>query len=103
MNTTIAKLKKLHQSVQNLETALHEVWSDIDELRIDEYFSELQQKAKQYKKKNQPSKQNMEELPVQIDEFESSMREIPEDGTVVIDFEDAISELIESVTKNGQK
>jgi hypothetical protein len=32
-----------------------------------------------------------------LDEFENSMGEIPEDGTVDIDFEDAISELIEWV------
>jgi peptidoglycan hydrolase CwlO-like protein len=99
MDTTIVKLKKLHLSVQNLETALHEVWSDIDDLREHDQFSELLQNAKQHKKKKQSSNPNMEELSKRIDEFESSMREIPEDGTVVIDFEDTISELIDWLKK----
>jgi hypothetical protein len=36
--------------VQKLETALHEVWSGIDDIREDEQFSELLQKAKQLEK-----------------------------------------------------
>lgn len=99
MGTTIEKLQKLHSSVQKLESALQEVWSDIDEIGNDEHFSNLLQKAKQYKKKKQSSYENIEELSVLLDEFENSMGEIPEDGTVVIDFEDAISELIEWIKK----
>lgn len=100
MDTTIEKLQKLHSSVQKLESALQEVWSGIDEVGDDEYFSDLLQKAKQHKKKKQPSNEYTEELSVLLDEFENSMGEIPEDGTVVIDFEDAISELIEWVKNN---
>jgi uncharacterized coiled-coil DUF342 family protein len=99
MDITIEKLKKLRQSVQNLETALHEVWSDIDDIREDQQFSDFLQKAKQYKKKNQPFHKDIEELTVRIDEFENTMGEIPEDGTIVIDFEDAVSELIEWIKK----
>ncbi|MDQ0970243.1 uncharacterized coiled-coil DUF342 family protein [Neobacillus niacini] len=99
MDITIEKLKKLRQSVQNLETALHEVWSGIDDIREDQQFSDLLQKAKQYKKKNQPFHKDIEELTVRIDEFENTMGEIPEDGTIVIDFEDAVSELIEWIKK----
>lgn len=101
MDTAIEKLKKLHSSVQKLESALQEVWSGIDELGDNEHFSELLQKAKQYKKKKQPSNENMEELSVMIDQFDNSLGELPEDGTVVIDFEDAISELIEWVKNNN--
>ncbi|MEH7010499.1 hypothetical protein V7087_06720 [Neobacillus niacini] len=85
METTIEKLQKLYQSVQKLETVLQEVWSGIDELGADEHFSDLLQRAKQYMRKKQPSNENMEELAERIDQFDNSMGELPEDGTVVID------------------
>jgi hypothetical protein len=52
MDTTIVKLNELHQSVQKLETALHEVWAGIDEIREDEQFSDLCKKRNTLRKRN---------------------------------------------------
>jgi superfamily I DNA/RNA helicase len=100
MEKTIEKLQKLHQSAQKLETVLHEVWSLIDEIEEDKNFTELLKQAKQHQSKKQQSKENLEELFERLKEFESTMGEIPEDGTVALDFEDAISELIEWMKNN---
>lgn len=100
MQSTLEKLHKLHDSVQKLETVLQAVWSHIDELGEDDDFSGLLQKAKQYQKKKQPSNKTMDDLCERLNQFDNSMGEIPEDGTAAIDFEDAISELIEWVNKN---
>jgi 2-hydroxy-3-keto-5-methylthiopentenyl-1-phosphate phosphatase len=93
METTITKLQKLNQSVQKLETVLQEVWSVIDELGEDAEFKQLMNKANSKK-----SDQNgLSEL---LSEFDNSMEQIPEDGTAAVDFEDAISELIEWMQQN---
>lgn len=100
MESALERLHKLHDSVQKLETVLQEVWSHIDDLEEDDHFSNLVQKAKQYQKKKQPSNINLEDLCDKLNQFDISMEEIPEDGTAAIDFEDAISELIEWINKN---
>jgi hypothetical protein len=98
MEKTLVKLQKLHTSVQQLETVLQEVWSLIDEIGEDEEFNTLMNKAK--KSKNQKSEQGIDDLIAKLDEFNSSMGEIPEDGTSAVDFEDAIAELIEWIREN---
>jgi uncharacterized protein (UPF0335 family) len=95
LETTIEKLEKLHSSVQKLETALQEVWSLIDEVGDDDAFIELMNKAKKYQSKKQSSDESIEDFITRIDEFDDCMGQIPEDGTAAVDFEDAISELIE--------
>ncbi|HLO11370.1 MAG TPA: hypothetical protein VK190_03855 [Pseudoneobacillus sp.] len=100
MRTTVDKLQKLHGSVQKLETVLQEVWSLIDEIGEDEEFKNLMKQAKQYKTKKQNGDKSMEELCEKIDEFDNRMEEIPEDGTAAVDFEDAVSELIEWIQEN---
>jgi len=98
MEKTIEKLQNLHTSVQQLETVLQEVWSLIDEIGEDEEFNTLMNKAK--KSKNQKSEQGIDDLIARLDVFNSSMGEIPEDGTAAVDFEDAIAELIEWIREN---
>jgi uncharacterized protein YjgD (DUF1641 family) len=98
MEKSIEKLQKLHSSVQKLESVLQEVWSLIDEIREDDQFKELLNKAK--KSKKQKSDPSTQELIVRMDEFNQSMGEIPEDGTAAVDFEDAIAELIEWMKNN---
>jgi uncharacterized protein YoxC len=100
METTIDKLQKLHKSVQKLESVLQEVWSLVDEIENDAEFTDLLKKAKQYQSKKQTSIENMEELVNKLDEFDTSMDEIPEDGTAAVDFEDSILELIEWMKEN---
>lgn len=100
MLTSIEKLEKLHASVQKLETVLHEVWSCIDEIGDDEVFSQLMDKARHYKSKRQKPDESLEELCQVLDEFDNSMGLIPEDGTAAVDFEDAISELLDWMKHN---
>jgi uncharacterized protein YoxC len=100
METTIDKLQKLHKSVQKLESVLQEVWSLVDEIEEDAEFKNLLKEAKQYQSKKQKSIENMEELVSALDEFDTSMDEIPEDGTAAVDFEDSILELIEWIKVN---
>lgn len=92
---TIEKLQKLHNSVQKLEAVLQEVWSLADEISEDDKFRELMKKAKQYKAKKLNSGENLADLCGKLEEYNSSLEQIPEDGTAAVDFEDAISELIE--------
>jgi uncharacterized coiled-coil DUF342 family protein len=97
---TIVKLQKLHNSVQKLETVLQEVWSLADEISEDEKFRELLKKAKQYKAKNLNSGENLDDLCEKLEEYHNSLDQIPEDGTAAVDFEDAISELVEWIEKD---
>lgn len=92
---TIEKLQKLHNSVQKLETVLQEVWSLADEISEDDEFRELMKKTKQYKAKKLNSGENLADLCEKLEEYNNSLEQIPEDGTAAVDFEDAISELIE--------
>lgn len=98
METTIEKLQKLHQSVQKLEGVLQEVWSHVDELEEDEQFKKLAQQVKQNQKNKSVS--SLEGLGQILNEFDNCLEEIPEDGTAAIDFEDAISEIIEWIKVN---
>lgn len=100
LENTIQKLEKLHSSVQKLETVLQEVWSLIDEVGDDDAFIELMNKAKKYQSKKQNSDESMEDFIARIDEFDDCMGQIPEDGMAAVDFEDAISELIEWMKNN---
>jgi prefoldin subunit 5 len=100
MEITIEKLHKLHKSVQNLESALQEVWSHLDEIGEDESFRDLKKKAKQYKAKKLGAGENLADLCEKLNEFDNCIEEIPEDGTAAVDLEDAISELIEWVQNN---
>ncbi|CAG9607138.1 hypothetical protein NEOCIP111885_00828 [Pseudoneobacillus rhizosphaerae] len=96
---TMDKLQKLHNSVQKLETVLQEVWSLADEISEDDEFRELLKKAKQYKAKKLNSGENLDDLCEKLEEYQNSLEQIPEDGTAAVDFEDAISELIEWIEK----
>nr|WP_263326442.1 hypothetical protein [Neobacillus sp. Marseille-Q6967] len=98
MELTIEKLQKLHQSVQKLEAVLQEVWSHVDGLEEDEQFKKLAQQVKQNQKNKSVS--SVEELGQILNEFDNCLEEIPEDGTAAIDFEDAISEIIEWIKVN---
>lgn len=98
MGSSIDKLQKLRQSVQKLESVLQEVWSTIDEIEEDEGFKKLLNRAKQFQK--QKPGENLEDLCEMLDEFEKNMEQIPEDGTAAVDFEDAISELIDWMENN---
>jgi DNA-directed RNA polymerase sigma subunit (sigma70/sigma32) len=100
MEKTIEKLQKLHSSVQKLESVLQEVWSLIDEVGNDEEFIDLMNKAKKLQSRKQNADKNMEDFVARIDGFDDCMGHIPEDGTAAIDFEDAISELIEWMKNN---
>lgn len=100
MENTIEKLQKLNKSVQKLETVLQEVWSLIDDIGEDDEFRDLMKKAKQYKSKKQSSGENLDDLCEKLEEFDNSMGQIPEDGTAAIEFEDAISDLIEWIKEN---
>lgn len=94
MGDLIQKLQSLHQSTQKLESALHDFWSLVDEVKEDEEYSQLA------KMKKQNSTVNFEELSEKMKEFTSYLEEIPEDGTVAIDVEDAVSELMEMIKQN---
>jgi seryl-tRNA synthetase len=96
---TIEKLQHLHNSVQKLETVLQEVWSLVDEISEDDEFRELVKKAKQYRGKKLNSGENLEDLCGKLEEYHNSLEQIPEDGTAAVDFEDAISELIDWLEK----
>jgi hypothetical protein len=96
---TIEKLQNLHNSVQKLETVLQEVWSLVDEISEDDGFRELVKKAKQYRGKKLNSGENLEDLCGKLEEYHNSLEQIPEDGTAAVDFEDAISELINWLEK----
>jgi hypothetical protein len=96
---TIEKLQNLHNSVQKLETVLQEVWSLVDEISEDDGFRELVKKAKQYRGKKLNSGENLEDLCGKLEEYHNSLEQIPEDGTAAVDFEDAISELIDWLEK----
>jgi thiamine kinase-like enzyme len=96
---TIEKLQNLHNSVQKLETVLQEVWSLVDEISEDDEFRELVKKAKQYRGKKLNSGENLEDLCGKLEEYHNSLEQIPEDGTAAVDFEDAISELIDWLEK----
>jgi prefoldin subunit 5 len=100
MENTIENLQKLHQSAQKLETVLQEVWSLIDIIGEDVEFRNLKKKAKQYKSQKQNTGENLEDLCGKIDEFDNCLEQIPEDGTAAVDFEDAISEMIEWIKNN---
>ncbi|MGJ7922660.1 hypothetical protein [Neobacillus sp. LXY-4] len=100
MDKTLKKLQKLHRSVQQLETALHEVWSGIEEIGEDERFSGLMEEARQYQSKRKNSDPKMEEFCQRLDEFEKYMEDIPEDGTTAEYFDDAIAELIAWIEEN---
>jgi molecular chaperone GrpE (heat shock protein) len=100
MENTIENLQKLHQSAQKLETVLQEVWSLIDIIGEDVEFRNLKKKAKQYKYQKQNTGENLEDLCGKIDEFDNCLEQIPEDGTAAVDFEDAISEMIEWIKNN---
>jgi uncharacterized coiled-coil DUF342 family protein len=100
LEMTIEKLQKLHNSVQKLETVLQEVWSLADEINEDDEFRELLKKAKQYKAKKLNSGENLDDLCEKLEEYNNSLEQIPEDGTAAVDFEDAISELIEWIEKD---
>jgi chaperonin cofactor prefoldin len=100
MESTIEKFKKLHKSTQKLETVLQEMWSIIDEIEEDANFKNLLNQAKQYQSKKLKSNVSLETLGARLEEFENSMGEIPEDGTAAVDFEDAISELIDWINHN---
>jgi DNA repair ATPase RecN len=97
---TIEKLQKLHKSVQKLETVLQEVWGLVDEIGEDDEFRELIKKAKQYQAKKLKSGENLDDLCEKLAEYNNSLEQIPEDGTAAVDFEDAISELIEWMGNN---
>ncbi|WP_230495415.1 hypothetical protein [Pseudoneobacillus rhizosphaerae] len=99
LEMTMDKLQKLHNSVQKLETVLQEVWSLADEISEDDEFRELLKKAKQYKAKKLNSGENLDDLCEKLEEYQNSLEQIPEDGTAAVDFEDAISELIEWIEK----
>jgi 2-hydroxy-3-keto-5-methylthiopentenyl-1-phosphate phosphatase len=90
MGSTIDKLQRLHRSVQHLESALQEVWSVVDELGEDEEFKLLNNQAKSKK-----PDMDVGQLKGILEEFHSSLEEIPEDGTAAVDLEDAISELLD--------
>jgi seryl-tRNA synthetase len=96
---TIEKLQNLHNSVQKLETVLQEVWSLVDEISEDDEFRELVKKAKQFRAKKLNSGENLEDLCGKLEEYHNSLEQIPEDGTAAVDFEDAISELIDWLEK----
>jgi seryl-tRNA synthetase len=96
---TIEKLQNLHNSVQKLETVLQEVWSLVDEISEDDEFRELVKKAKQFRAKKLNSGENLEDLFGKLEEYHNSLEQIPEDGTAAVDFEDAISELIDWLEK----
>jgi seryl-tRNA synthetase len=100
LEMTMGKLQKLHNSVQKLETVLQEVWSLADEISEDDEFRELLKKAKQYKVKKLNSGENLDDLCEKLEEYQNSLEQIPEDGTAAVDFEDAISELIEWIEKD---
>jgi seryl-tRNA synthetase len=100
LEMTIEKLQKLHNSVQKLETVLQEVWSLADEISEDDEFRELLKKAKQYKAKKLNSGENLDDLCEKLEEYHNSLEQIPEDGTAAVDFEDAISELVEWIEKD---
>ncbi|MED3563003.1 hypothetical protein [Bacillus xiapuensis] len=85
MDLTLKKLQQLHQSVQKLETVLQEVWTNVDDLEEDPGFKDLKKNAKQ-------SKNGLMERLIEFNQF---LEEIPEDGTAAVDFEDAISELMD--------
>lgn len=95
MEKTIATLQKVQQSAVQLETVLHELWSLVGELEEDAQFIELMEKAK---KKGADS--SLAELSTKINELENALSQIPEDGTVAIDLEDNIDEIIEWVKNN---
>jgi outer membrane murein-binding lipoprotein Lpp len=96
MEQTIEKLNQLHKSVQSLESALQEVWSQIEELEEDDAFRDLKKQAKAKK-----HGENVGDLIAKLAEYENSLEEIPEDGTAAVDLEDAISELIEWIKENS--
>ena len=100
MENSIEKLQKLHDSVQKLEAVLQEVWSLVEEISEDDQFNNLLHKAKNNQTKKQKADVNMEELIKRLEEFENGLEQIPEDGTTVLDFEDAIAELLEWMKNN---
>jgi hypothetical protein len=65
----------------------------IDEVGEDDHFKDLLNQAKKSKKQKPDAR--MENLNAILDEFDNNMEQIPEDGTAAVDFEDAISELID--------
>lgn len=100
MKTTIEKLLKLRKSVQSLESALQEVWTQIEEINEDSGFSQVKKQVKQVKKGKANNVKELETLGAALAEYENLLEEIPEDGGVAVDLEDAISELIEILKTN---
>lgn len=100
METIVEKLTKLRHSVQGLESALQEVWTRIEEINENKGFSQIKKQMKQAKKGKVNNVRELETLSAAIAEFENLLDEIPEDGGVAIDLEDAISELIEVLKAN---
>ena len=98
MSDTLTKLQNLHKSTQKLEAALQEFWGLVDELEEDREFSGF---TKQKNANKQSSNSNLVVPAEKIAEYKSCLDEIPEDGTVAIDFEDAISELIDWIKQNS--
>jgi len=97
MDDLITKLQNLHKSTQKLESALQEFWGLVDELEEDKEFSGL---TKQKNANMQKQNLSLLELTEKIAEFKSCLDEIPEDGTVAIDLEDALSELTDLIKQN---
>ncbi|MCE4048963.1 MULTISPECIES: hypothetical protein [Bacillaceae] len=95
MEKTIATLQKVQQSAVKLETVLHELWSLVGELEEDAQFIELMEKAKK-----KGSDKSLAELSGLINQLENGLGQIPEDGTVAIDLEDHLEEIIEWVKSN---
>lgn len=95
MEKTIETLQKVQQSAVKLETVLHELWSLVGELEEDAQFIELMEKAKK-----KGSDKSLAELSGLINQLENGLGLIPEDGTVAIDLEDHLDEIIEWVKSN---
>ncbi len=95
MENTISTLLKVQQSAVKLETVLHELWSLVGELEEDAQFIELMEKAKK-----KGADKSLADLSGLINALENGLGQIPEDGTVAIDLEDNIEEIIEWVKNN---
>jgi hypothetical protein len=95
----LLKLQNLHTSTQKLESALQEVWNLIDDVAEDDKFRELMKLKKKNSSKKPQINEDLVDIFEKINVYKNCIEEIPEDGTVAIDFEDAIAELIECIDK----
>jgi hypothetical protein len=82
MNSTIDKLQNLNKSIQKLEAVLQEFWSSVEELEDDLDFKKI---VKDPKFRNN------------LEEFNTCLDSIPQDGTTVTDLEDTIADLIDTI------